>query len=655
MSLEFYESFQKYDIPENLKDELYNADGQKLTLINNLNKINIFVGPNNSGKSKIIREILRTETKMYYSDHQWNNIKAVLTEFLDDLLKNLRIFFIRYNPGDYQLHMHSGPNILSLTEIIETKNIIINHESNFNISALLDLYKENFKKWKLVQANYYLKINDKNTRQVELSEVTKVFEMLEAFKIKFDLLISYLERYKFSLYNLDFSRIYIPSIRTLRGFAQASNIEASTRREYTFVDKIQIFNGQSVPVEIFDLTTSEYSKRQKLQNFQMFLSEYFFESQKVELTYHQKNQVLLIKIGEETERPIQDLGDGLQMIIILTYPFFLNEAGIIAIEEPELFIHPGLQKLFIRFLLDNPIAKNFQVFIASHSNHIIDSINFSDKISLFGVRKKIKADDNSVEKAPDFVLENLAHGHESLLNLLGITSTSVYLSNCTIWVEGITDRIYLQSYINAYLKQEQLISKYKSCRDFQEGINYSFSLTAGDSIIHWDFSDSAEYESALSNIIVRKFCSKAMIIIDNDFAKNSGRKDKLKNLLGDRLLELELPEIENLLSESVIKNTIMEYPSVSNKISQVDELPNLDAQIFKENKVGKIIDKHLLNSLNGVKTFEDPKSESGSLKPTDKVEFCKKTLKYISFETMTKESKFLVERVLDFIISNNKK
>ena len=42
--LPYYEGYGKYDLPEKLKDELFDENGVQLHLISNLNKINILVG-----------------------------------------------------------------------------------------------------------------------------------------------------------------------------------------------------------------------------------------------------------------------------------------------------------------------------------------------------------------------------------------------------------------------------------------------------------------------------------------------------------------------------------------------------------------------------------------------------------------------------------
>ena len=65
--LPVYEAFREYDLPNKLSNELFDQNGKPLTRINKLSKVNIFVGPNNFGKSILIREILKTRSKHHHS------------------------------------------------------------------------------------------------------------------------------------------------------------------------------------------------------------------------------------------------------------------------------------------------------------------------------------------------------------------------------------------------------------------------------------------------------------------------------------------------------------------------------------------------------------------------------------------------------------
>lgn len=649
--LKFYESFQQYNIPLSLANQIIDGNGNVLDKIENINKINIFIGPNNSGKSKILRELLKENNFRYYSKLNWNAISSLIVELYDfAILKSQEL--IQYD----KLIVSNGQfgKIIDVVQFEEIKKKATQYTANFDVETYINLIANQFINLpKSLTSNlHYLYIVDQQRYQLGEPKVTQLLSILNDTKKLAIEIITELEKFKFSNYSIDnFSKVYIPSIRTLRQFGSKANVKNDTKNEYKFSDYIDIFNGQSLPDEIFKLTNSIFALRQKLLQFEKLLSDEFFESQEVKLTYEKEQNVLLIKIGEEMERPIHELGDGLQMIIILTFPFFENSSGIIVIEEPELFIHPGLQKTFVEFLISNPVTENFQIFISSHSNHIIDSINSSDTVSLFSINKKEKPDDKSLEKIPNLILENSAYGNQNLLNLLGISTTSVYLSNCVIWVEGITDKIYIQKFIACYLESLTPDSDFYKCKKFQEGTNYSFALTGGDSIIHWDFDETSEYSDFSDKIIVDKFCAKSLVIVDNDFGKLPARKSSLKKLLDNRFIELDVPEIENLLPMSIVNSIILEYPSVKKAINS-NTLEVLPQTVVKDKKMGAVIDELILNQYKNVKLFSTS-SENGSLKSSDKFDFCKKATTYLNKNNLTNDAIVLVEKILAFVMSKN--
>ena len=78
------------------------------------------------------------------------------------------------------------------------------------------------------------------------------------------------------------------------------------------------------------------------------MSENFFDK-RITLIPSQSNGFITVKIGDEIERPIYELGDGIQSIIILTLPLFLNKGNnlLVFIEEPEKLLHPGLQRKLV--------------------------------------------------------------------------------------------------------------------------------------------------------------------------------------------------------------------------------------------------------------------------------------------------------------------
>jgi hypothetical protein len=209
--------------------------------------------------------------------------------------------------------------------------------------------------------------------------------------------------------------------------------------------------------------------------------------------------------------------------------------------------------------------------------------------------------------------------------------------------------MYLQAYIDAFLSDSNLDEEYKVCKNYKEGINYSFALTGGDSIIHWDFSDDAQYKENFTKIIVKQFCAKSFVIVDNDNGKNPERKDILKECLGERFFELRFPEIENLLDQSVIIKTVLDYTTVKKNVGN-SKLPEISMEHLQSNKVGFIIDNILLPEYSDAKKFC---ASNGGLKSGEKYLFCQRAIKHITANNLSAYSIELVKRVLDFIKLQN--
>ena len=80
-------------------------------------------------------------------------------------------------------------------------------------------------------------------------------------------------------------------------------------------------------------------------------------------TRDRAEQHIFVKIGGREERELHNLGDGINALILVLYKLFTADKGAwIFIEEPELNLHPGLQRIFLQTLLRDP-----WVFLANSS------------------------------------------------------------------------------------------------------------------------------------------------------------------------------------------------------------------------------------------------------------------------------------------------
>ena len=103
--------------------------------------------------------------------------------------------------------------------------------------------------------------------------------------------------------------------------------------------------------------------------------------------------------------------------------------------------------------------------------------NFVFRFNIFSFEK------NSL----DFYIKNVTD-HREIINVLGIRNSSVFLSNCVIWVEGVSDRIYLKKFLQMYLKYKNI--------EFKEDYHFAFSEYGGSNIENFEFIDSGERDES---------------------------------------------------------------------------------------------------------------------------------------------------------------
>jgi len=321
------------------------------------------------------------------------------------------------------------------------------------------------------------------------------------------------------------------------------------------------------------------AERKTVRDYELFLSESFFPGQSVTLipVEEGENDVVHIRIGDNDERPIYNLGDGMQSLIICTYPIVTETkpGSLFFLEEPDLCMHPSLQRTFLEVLKTYHRKMGHQFFITTHSNHLLDLIEDNELVSIFSFseiadRAPDPADssqsdsDSNPEPSkpkPSFRIRpsNLRDRH-TLLEL-GVRPSATYLANATIWVEGVSDCAYLRAYMEAfvhYLKHQgngwgkalaQRLEQYKEDR------HYAFVEYSGANLTHFSFeereSDNGQTETSVSDL-----CGKAIVIADGDIVEKGDRIAHFVDQLKERFICLPCKEIENLIPEELMKKQI---------------------------------------------------------------------------------------------------
>ena len=441
-------------------------------------------------------------------------------------------------------------------------------------------------------------------------------------------------------------RVYVPVIRGLRpvGKEDEDPFLVRTRTDYFREDQSkspEIFTGATLYREVRDLLLGVAQRRKAIREFQTFLSNVFFDGLEVTIIPHTGKDVLFVKIGQEHDRPIFDLGDGIQQAIILTFlPFTRQESTFFFIEEPEVHMHPGLQRKLLDFYSQHEACKRHHFFLTTHSNHLLDMTADFDEIAVINFRKRIPPTGDD-EREPEFLVEPVEGGDERSLQLLGVRNSSVFLVNATIWVEGITDRLYLRRFLQLY---EEKHKDDPNLTRLQEDVHYSIVEYGGSNITHWSWLQD---DDGTPSITVERLCSRVFLLADQDGAdKKLERKAKLETKLGKRFEVIPGREIENLLPLRVIRQVVLDYEKEPQNVRPFEGLPE-----HQNEPLGAYIEERVLaGPRRRTGSYREGKGGRLSQKPP----FAKKALEYLTdYDELSAGTRGLVDRIRGFIVEQN--
>ena len=266
-----------------------------------------------------------------------------------------------------------------------------------------------------------------------------------------------------------------------------------------------INSGVGLPAALLRLYNPERKdfeqSRQRWSKLQDFVRDVLNDSGAAILVSHESHEIA-VKTADTDYLPLESLDTGLTELIILAAVVACNTDKIICIEEPEIHLHPALQARFIEYLLHDD-ANRF--IVTTHSPTIINAPG----VQVAHVSKK-----DGVSTCQQ--LNGMALARD-LLDDLGAHASDLLQSNYVVWVEGPSDRIYLNYWIGKWAKENSA--------HLVEGVHYSIMLYGGKLLNALDASPGGSSEKLVSLFRINThFC----ILMDSDKKSINARLGKTK-------------------------------------------------------------------------------------------------------------------------------
>ncbi len=278
--------------------------------------------------------------------------------------------------------------------------------------------------------------------------------------------------------------------------------------------------------------------------------------------------------------PLSESGSGLKTILmVLVFTILIPNVDhkkisqyIFLFEELENNLHPSLQRRLLKYI-ENLTEEGALFFLTTHSNVTLDAYQNSDITNIIHLQKE--------ESQVNLINITNKIQKNSILNDLGIKASDLLQSNGIIWVEGPSDRVYINNWIKIHKKANII-----------EGKDYQCVFYGGRLLSNLSLEDENELVNLMS--VNRN----AIIVLDSDKKGNNAPLNKTKKRIIEEAKKQGIlvwvtkgREIENYIPELLIKkkynkkNSKCSFGQFQNVEEFIDKLKKGEGNKFLRDKI----------------------------------------------------------------------
>jgi predicted ATP-dependent endonuclease of OLD family len=241
---------------------------------------------------------------------------------------------------------------------------------------------------------------------------------------------------------------------------------------------------------------------------------------------------------------LSKMGSGIKTVLLVLLNLYVRpviesrkkNSYVFAFEELENNLHPSLQRRLYSYISNYSKKHSSYFFLTTHSNVVIDTFSSDENSQLIHV-------ENDGDKSTTRTILSY-NGTKQILNDLGIKASDILQSNGVIWVEGPSDRNYINRWIEILAP------------DLQEGLHYSIMFYGGRLLANLSF-DFGWFNNEVIPLL--KINRNAFVVLDRDGKTMKTVINETKRRITEEIGEnnswiTKGREIENYLTDKTISD-----------------------------------------------------------------------------------------------------